>query len=251
MTPADVGLALATSRSAFEHRTVVTGASRAELTDGLESLVAGVPAASVQQGLARGSSTTAFLFTGQGAQRIGMGRGLCGAFPVFAGAFDAVCAELDPHLDHPLATVLAGEAADLDQTAYAQPALFALEVALFRLLESWQITPDYLAGHSVGELSAAHVSGVLSLADAAALVAARGRLMQALPEGGAMVAVSAPEAEVLPLLTDQVSVAAVNGAASVVISGEIDAVLAVAAGCEARGHRSTAAAGEPRVPFAP
>ena len=239
ITPADVGLALATTRSAFEHRTVVTGASRAELTDGLESLVAGVPAASIQQGLARGSSTTAFLFTGQGAQRIGMGRGLYGAFPVFAGAFDAVCAELDPHLDHPLATVLAGEAADLDQTAYTQPALFALEVALFRLLESWQITPDYLAGHSVGELSAAHVSGVLSLADAAALVAARGRLMQALPEGGAMVAVSAPEAEVLPLLTDQVSVAAVNGAASVVISGEINAVLAVAAGCEARGHRST------------
>ncbi|MER6900492.1 type I polyketide synthase, partial [Amycolatopsis sp. NPDC000740] len=221
---ADVGLSLATTRTLSEHRAGVVAADREAAARALADYAAGRASSAVVEGVAS-TPRVAFLFTGQGAQRAGMGLDLAAAYPVFAAALDEVGASLD--LDVPLRSLLA-DADRLDQTGYTQPALFAVEVALYRLLESWGVRPSYLLGHSVGEIAAAHVAGVLSLADAGKLVVARARLMQALPTGGAMVAVQATEDEVLPLLTDGVGIAAVNGPRSVVVSGVEEEVLAVA-----------------------
>ena len=240
---AGVGLALATSRAALDCRAVVIGADRDELTGGLRAVAAGNGA--VVDSVCPGK--LAFLFTGQGAQRLGMGRGVYQAYGAFAAAFDAAAGELDRHLADcrldlprvPLREVVWGsDRAFLDQTVYTQAGLFAVEVALFRLLESWGVRPHFVAGHSIGELAAAHVAGVLSLADAAKLVAARGSLMQGLPSGGAMVAVQATEAEVLPLLTGRVSLAAVNGPSAVMISGTRTTVLRIAARLAKQGRKT-------------
>ncbi|WP_318842843.1 type I polyketide synthase, partial [Myceligenerans pegani] len=234
--PADVGWSLATGRTRFAHRAVVIGADGDDFRRGLDAVADGTSA----PGTVTGSVTpggVAFLFTGQGAQRAGMGAGLYDRYPEFARAFDAVCAEFDGLLPGSLRDVItSGD--DLDRTAWTQPALFALEVALFRLVESWGLRPDRLAGHSIGELAAAHCAGVLDLADACALVAARARLMEALPSGGAMLAVQAAEEDVLPLLTEDLAVAAVNGPASVVVSGELVLIEEFAAAAERQGWKA-------------
>ncbi|WP_262418316.1 type I polyketide synthase [Streptomyces sp. SP2-10] len=220
----DVAHSLAATRTAHRYRAVVLGADRDALVTAMTRVAEGGPGAAT--GRVR-KGQTAFLFTGQGAQRAGMGRELYAHFPVFARTFDEICALYGD--DDLRDLVLGDDPEPLNRTARTQTALFAFEVALYRLLESWGLTPDYLAGHSVGEIAAAHVAGVLDLKDAATLVAARGRLMQALPEGGAMIAVRAAEDEVRPLLTERVGIAAVNGPSSVVISGDADEAEAVAA----------------------
>ncbi|MFC5174998.1 type I polyketide synthase, partial [Streptomyces mutomycini] len=233
----DIGYSLAVGRAALEHRAVVIEAGREELRDGVRELASSGAGTRVVRG-STAPGGLAVLFSGQGAQRSGMGRELYEAYPVFADAFDAVCAELDRHLDQPIRDVVFDGGELLDQTQFTQAGLFALEVALFRLVSAWGVKPDYLLGHSIGELSAAHVAGVLSLEDAARLVAARGRLMQALPAGGAMVSLQAAEDEVLPLLADGASIAALNGPSSTVISGDEDAVLEIAAHFEAEGRKT-------------
>ena len=271
LDPADVGYSLAVTRSAFEHRAVITGADRDELLAGLSAVAAGQAAAGVVAGAAAAGVRVGFVFAGQGSQRAGMGAELHAASPVFAAAFDQACALLEDRLGVPVAEVVlgrdqAGDAAgagtpagaddggvaQADQTIFAQAGLFAVQVGLVALLAACGITPDAVAGHSVGEVAAAYAAGVLTLEDACALVAARARLMQALPSGGAMTAVQASEAEVTAALAGVAGagIAAVNGPASVVISGDAGAVDLVA-GVFAGQGAGAAAAGLACVSFAP
>ncbi len=254
LAPQDIALSL-TRRSAFEHRAVVLDTGRDRLLSGLSSLAAAElgteqQVGNVWSGTARRECETAFLFTGQGAQRVGMGKELYDASPIFKDAFDETCAHLDGLLGCSLRDVVfGGEQAQLpasgesliDRTLFTQTGLFALEVALFRLLQAWGAHPDFLIGHSVGELAAAHVAGAFSLEDACRLVAARGRLMGELDAGGAMVAVQATEAEVSNWLTgygDRLALAAVNGPNAIVLSGEEDAVLEAAQVWVRRGRKT-------------
>ncbi|MET0135976.1 MAG: type I polyketide synthase [Kibdelosporangium sp.] len=237
---ADVAYSLATTRADFDHRAAVVGADRAKLLRGLGLLARGESGHGVVRGTARRTGKTAFMFTGQGSQRLRMGEQLHAEYPAFAEAFDEVVAALDKGLDLPLRGVIWGDDEELvNQTVFAQAGLFAVEVALFRLLASFGVRPDYLVGHSIGEISAAHVAGVLSLPDACMLVTARGRLMQALPAGGAMVAIQANADEVAQFITSKVAIAAVNGPDSVVVSGVRDIAVEIAARFQAQGRRAT------------
>ncbi|MBA0051258.1 SDR family NAD(P)-dependent oxidoreductase [Streptomyces sp. AJS327] len=245
LTLPDVAHSLATTRAALEHRAVVLAPDRDQLLSSLAALGDGEPAPGVLRGVAA-EPRVAVLFAGQGSQSVGMGRALHSRYPEYAARLDEVCAAFAPHLDRPLLDVLhaepgTDEAELLDQTHYTQPALFAVEVALYRLLEGWGLRPDYLLGHSVGELTAAHVAGVLSLPEAARLVAARGQLMWDLPAGGAMLSVNAAPEDLAPLLdgrAHEISVAAVNGPAATVLSGDEHAIRDIAAHCAEQGLKT-------------
>jgi acyl transferase domain-containing protein len=234
----DVAYSLATTRTPLPHRAAVLATDADGLLAGLRDLAAGIDNSALRHGTARNNPTVALLCAGQGTQRAGMGRELAAAFPVFEAAFAEVCDEFTPWLDRPLRAAI--DDPDLvNRTDFAQPALFAFEIAMHALLADCGVRPDYLVGHSIGELAAAHIAGVFSRADAVRLVAARGRLMAALPTGGAMIAVRAPLAEVEGRLAEaagqvavsdgQVAVSAVNGPNSVVLSGDEAAVTALAA----------------------
>ncbi|GLY91995.1 type I polyketide synthase [Actinoallomurus iriomotensis] len=225
------------TRTALDHRAVIVGTDRAELLRGLDALTAGLPAQGVVRGEASGPVKTAFLFSGQGSQRPGAGRELYETYDVFATAVDEVCAVLDPLLDRPLREVLFTDPEALHLPAYTQPALFALQVGLFRLLHHHGLTPDHLVGHSIGEITAAYVAGVFDLPEAGRLVVARGRLMHGLPTG-AMASIQAGEDEVRPTLTGEVDIAAVNTPTSVVVSGTETAVAAVTDHWTRRGRKT-------------
>ncbi|QFG20256.1 type I polyketide synthase [Actinomadura sp. WMMB 499] len=233
---AGVGRALIGTRALHPYRAVVDARDRADAVALLSALADGPPPGTEP---ARPGETV-FLFSGQGAQYPGMGRGLYGEVPEFAAAFDEMCGHFDPLLGGSLRAVVFGEAgADvLHETRWTQPALFAVEIALFRTLTAWGLRPGLLAGHSVGALAAAHAAGVLSAGDAAELVAARGDLMQALPAGGAMAALQAAEDEVIPHLTGGVVIAAVNGPDATVVSGDEHAVARLAGRFAEQGRKT-------------
>nr|WP_281354449.1 SDR family NAD(P)-dependent oxidoreductase [Amycolatopsis pithecellobii] len=231
-SPADVAIALATTRARFEHRAAVVATDAGEFADALAALAEDKPWPGTVRERAAGGGL-AMLFTGQGSQRPDMGRELAGTFPVFAQAWHEVLGHLGDEIRAGL------EDDRVHETRFAQPGLFALELALYRLWESWGVVPDVVGGHSVGEITAACVAGVFSVEDACALVAARGRLMQGLTGAGAMIAVRATEDEVRPLLGDRLDIAAVNGPGSLVISGDEADALAVAGVLRERGRKTT------------
>jgi acyl transferase domain-containing protein len=238
----DVGYSLVRCRAAHDQRAVIVAAGGEALTAGLTLLAEGADGPGLVRGTAPGEpGKLALLFPGQGSQRAHMGSGLYQAYPVFAEAFDEVCEAFGRAGISRLADVITGEPEALDATGYAQPALFAIEVALFRLLWSWGVRPSYLGGHSIGELAAAHVAGVLPLDEMCTLVAARATLMQELPPGGVMITVDASEEEVLRRLDgkgERAGIAAVNSPSSTVLSGDEDAVCAIAASFAAEGRRT-------------
>ncbi|MFC4562162.1 SDR family NAD(P)-dependent oxidoreductase [Nocardiopsis mangrovi] len=245
LSPSDVAWSLATTRARFDHRAVATGRDLADLSDGLSTFAEGRSTGRVVAGHAAGSGV-GLVFSGQGAQWPGMARGLYESSPVFADAFDEVCAAFDGLLPEPLAEVVLSadgtpQAALLDRTDFTQPALFAVEVALHALVQACGVRPDVLAGHSIGEISAAHTAGVLSLHDACTLVAARGRLMAELPSTGAMLSLETSEdrtAELLDGIAD-VGIGAVNGPASVVVSGDTAGIHDVETRAREAGIRTT------------
>ncbi|MEU7444379.1 SDR family NAD(P)-dependent oxidoreductase, partial [Streptomyces sp. NPDC044780] len=246
-TPAEIGWSLLRSRTLFDHRAVLIGQNREDLLAALEALATGEPHPGlVHPGKATDTAgQTVFLFSGQGSQRPGMGADLYHRFPVFAEAFDEVCGLLDPHLEHPLRELVFNhepeQAALLDHTTYAQTGLFALHIALARLLASVGVHPDVVIGHSIGEIAAAHIAGIFNLPDACHLVAARATLMGGLPAGGSMATIAATPDELAHDLTGhdgQVTIAAHNTPGNTVISGPTEPVTEISALWAAKGRKT-------------
>jgi acyl transferase domain-containing protein/NAD(P)-dependent dehydrogenase (short-subunit alcohol dehydrogenase family)/phospholipid N-methyltransferase len=246
---ADIAYTLNTGRARLPSRLALVAASAGQAAERLAAYLEGQDS----PGLAAGEAPTAdppkvaFLFTGQGAQYLHMGRRLYETEPVFREALERCAALLQPWMDVPLIAILYPEsaspeqAARIDHTAYTQPALFAIEYALAQLWMSWGVAPSAVMGHSVGEFVAAVIAGVFSLEDGLKLIAARGRLMGALPEGGAMAAVFAglPQVEqAIAPFAGQVSLAAVNGPDNIVISGEQAAVQSILESLKAQGIKA-------------
>ncbi|OLP20306.1 hypothetical protein BST81_00780 [Leptolyngbya sp. 'hensonii'] len=236
-------------RSPFEQRLAIVAESGAHLQEALQTWMAGQETPLLVQGeVPLKPPTITFLFTGQGSQYIGMGRELYNTQPVFRDALDRCAAILQPLLETPLLEVLYPTSSEsssanlLNQTVYTQPALFALEYALAQMWQSWGVQPSMVMGHSVGEYVAACIAGVFSLEDGLKLIAARSRLMQALPQNGAMIAVMADEATILPVMqpyVQDVALAAVNGPLNVVLSGRREAIAEITIVLEAKGIKVT------------
>ncbi|UQI45527.1 AMP-binding protein [Streptomyces sp. HU2014] len=245
LTAQDVAYSLATTRALHRHRAVISGPGHEELLSAAAGFGEGkrVSGVTVEHSAPGGLG---IVFPGQGCQRLGMGREAAEAFPVFAAALREVCDVMDTLLERPLTSVMwadpdSEEADLLDECGYAQPALFAVQVALYRLFESWGVVPDLVAGHSAGETVATYVSGGLDLKDACVVTEARGRLMDELPPGGAMVAVRISESEVAPLLAElpgPVAIASVNAPNSVVLAGAEGPLAALTDRLNAAGHKT-------------
>jgi len=248
--PIDIGLSLASSRTKLRHRALIAGRDRAELLDGLRSLAAGAASSAVTRGVARESAKTAVVFPGDARRLFGVGQQLYSRFPVYANVFDEVCAVFEDQMSASLRNVVFAEAGSaaaelLDQAAYALPALFAVGVALFRLAESWGLRPDYVIGHSFGEVTAAYVAGLWTLQDACHLIVERARLMQSMSAGTSMLAVAAGEADIAPYL-DEFSgcvIAAINGPISLTISGDESILIALAEQLATKGIQANLRAG--------
>lgn len=256
--PMDIAFSLATSRSALQYRAVVTPSQRNNYQEALAALAEGQSHHDVATGASSGHTSAikprlACLFSGQGSRRLHPAdlEELRAAFPVFSEVFSAACDEFDQHLEYPLYTTIKSHIVEgdnlIDRTDFSQAALFAFEVAMFRLLESFDLRPDFLAGHSLGEIAAAHISGALSLREAATIVATRSKLMSAIGSNGIMVHISATQEEIaeeLSRLRDEFPgstavIAAVNSERSVVVSGTEEAVMAVADKFAALGRKTT------------